>query len=188
MGQWLQRESSELKPTSNYGVTKLAVEQLAMSYYRDIGMPVTVLRFFSVYGPRERPEKLFHKLIKAILEDKSLPLFEGAEKHIRSYTFISDIIDGCVLVLENLDKAVGQVFNLGTDKTMTTKEGIEIIETILGKKAQFDRMPKRARDQLVTGANIIKMKEYFNYNPKVKLEEGLKQEVDWYKEKIHTKN
>lgn len=181
-------ESSELKPTSNYGVTKLAAEQLAMSYYREIGLPIVVLRFFSVYGPRERPEKLYHKLIKSILEDKAMPLFEGAEHHIRSYTYISDIVDGCVSVLDNLDTAVGEIFNLGTDKTMTTKEGIEIIEELLGKKAKFNMLPRRPGDQVETGANISKMRKYFSYDPKVPLRVGLQKQVEWYKEKIHNKH
>jgi nucleoside-diphosphate-sugar epimerase len=180
-------ESSEPKPTSNYGVTKLAAEQLALARHRDEGLPVASLRCFSVYGPRERPEKLFHKLIKSIYEDTSLPLFEGAENHIRSYTYVSDIVDGCELVVNNIDKAIGQIFNLGTDKTMTTKEGIEIIEKIMGKKARFDRKPRRPGDQLETGANISKMRSYFGYDPKVTLEEGLRKEVEWYGEKIHKK-
>jgi len=180
-------ETSEPKPTSNYGVTKLAAEQLAMSHYRENGMPVVVLRFFSVYGPRERPEKLYHKLIKSIFEGKSLPLHEGSEHHIRSYTFIQDIIDGCILVLENLDKAIGEIFNLGTDKTMTTAEGIKLIEKIMGKEAQFVRMPRRPGDQIETGANITKMRKFFGYDPKFGLEEGLRQQVEWYETKIHNK-
>jgi UDP-glucuronate 4-epimerase len=182
-----EKETTEPKPTSHYGVTKLAAEQLAMSYYREIGLPVTVLRFFSVYGPRERPEKLYHKLIKSILENKPLPLYEGAEYHVRSYTFVSDIVDGCVTVVENLDKAVGEIFNLGTDQTMTTKEGIEIIEGLLGKKAVFNRLPRRPGDQVETGADISKIKKYFGYHPNVKLADGLQEEVRWYKDKIHKK-
>jgi UDP-glucuronate 4-epimerase len=177
-------ETTEPKPTSFYGVTKLAAEQLAMSYQREHGLPVVVLRFFSVYGPRERPEKLYHKLIKSLYEDTHLPLFEGAENHIRSYTFIEDIVDGCVLVVDNLDKAIGEIYNLGTDTTMTTKEGIEIIENIMGKKAKFERKPRRTGDQLETGANISKLRS-LGYNPKVTLEEGLRAQVEWYGLKIH---
>jgi len=181
------KEDTEPKPTSNYGVTKLAAEQLAMSHYRENGFPVVVLRFFSVYGPRERPEKLYHKLIKSLFESKPIHIHEGSEHHIRSYTFIQDIIDGCILVLENLDKAIGEIFNLGTDKTMTTGEGIALIEKIMGKKAEFVHVPRRQGDQIETGANISKMKKYFGYNPKYSLEEGLKKQVEWYGEKIHNK-
>jgi len=181
-------ETTEPKPTSYYGVTKLAAEQLALAQYRESGMPVVVLRFFSVYGPRERPEKLYHKLIKSILEDKPMHLHEGSEHHVRSYTFIHDIVDGCVLVLENLDKAIGEIFNLGTDKTMTTGEGIKLIEKIMGKEAKFVHMPRRPGDQIETGANISKMRKFFGYDPKMSLEEGLKRQVEWYKNKIHKGN
>lgn len=180
-------ETSEPKPTSYYGVTKLAAEQLAMSYYREIGLPVIVLRFFSVYGPRERPEKLYHKLIKSIYEGTTIPLHEGSEHHIRSYTFVNDIIDGCLLVVENLDKSVGEIFNLGTDKTMTTREGIEMIEEIMGKKANFVHMPRRPGDQVETGANISKMRKLLGYDPKTELKEGLKKQVEWYEKKIHNR-
>lgn len=179
-------ETTEPKPTSNYGVTKLAAEQLAMSYYRELGLPVVVLRFFSVYGPRERPEKLYHKLIKSIYEGTTIPLHEGSEHHIRSYTFVRDIIDGCVLIVENLNKAIGEIYNLGTDHTMTTKEGIELIENIMGKKANFVRMPRRPGDQIETGANIGKLRK-LGYDPKIRLEEGLKEQVDWYGTKLHNR-
>lgn len=175
------------KPTSYYGVTKLAAEQLALSYFRDKQMPVTVLRFFSVYGPRERPEKLYHKLIKAVLEEKEFTVYQGSEKHIRSYTYVSDIIDGCMLVLNNFDKAQGEIFNIGNDKTMTTGEGIDLIQEIIGKRAKLITLPPRSGDQLETSADIKKMKELFGYNPRVQLRDGLIKQVQWYKEKIFGK-
>jgi UDP-glucuronate 4-epimerase len=180
-------ETSEPKPTSNYGVTKLAAEQLALSYERDKGLPVTVLRFFSVYGERERPEKLYHKLIRSILNNEEFTIYEGARDHIRSYTYISDIIDGCILVLNNFEKANGEIFNLGNDKTMTTGEGIDIIEELVGKQAKFKVLPKRSGDQKETAADIDKMKKTFGYQPIIGLKEGLKREVEWYKEKILNK-
>lgn len=180
-------ETTEPRPTSFYGVTKLAAEQLAMSYYREYGMPVVVCRFFSVYGERERPDKLYHKLIKAIYEDKEFPRFEGSEHHVRSYTYISDIIDGCMLIMENLHKAVGEIFNLGNDKTMTTGEGIALIEKIIGKKGKYIILPRRAGDQVETSANIGKMKSFFGYKPKVALEQGLEAQVKWFREKIYKK-
>lgn len=180
-------EMTEPKPTSYYGVTKLAAEQLALSYQREHGLPVTVLRFFSVYGERERPEKLYHKLIKAMHEEKEFTLYEGAKEHVRSYTYIKDIIDGCMLVLENIDKAVGEIFNLGNDKTMTTGDGIAIIEEIMGAPAKFIVLPKRVGDQKETAADIEKMKKFFGYEPKVSLREGLENQVRWYADKIHGK-
>lgn len=180
-------EDAELKPASYYGVTKLAAEQLAMSYYRDLNFPTTVLRFFSVYGERERPEKLFHKLIKTMCQGEEFPLYEDAREHKRSYTYIKDIIDGCVLVLNNWEKAIGQIFNLGTDKTLTTGEAIEALEEVMGQSAKFKILPRRIGDQKETAANIEKMKNLFGYEPSVSIKEGLANEVRWYKEKIFGK-
>jgi nucleoside-diphosphate-sugar epimerase len=180
-------EATELKPTSYYGVTKLAAEQLAMSYYREIDLPVCALRFFSVYGPRERPEKFFHKLIRSMFDDTEVQMYEGSEYHIRSYTYIDDIIDGCVLALENLDKVRGEIFNLGTDITATTGDGMKIIEEIMGKKAKVKILPRRMGDQFETSADITKIRKVLGYNPKVRLEDGLKVQVNWYKGKIYKK-
>lgn len=180
-------ETTEPKPTSYYGVTKLAAEQLVLSYQREHNLPVTALRFFSVYGERERPEKLYHKLIKSIFEEKEFTIYEGSEKHIRSYTYVKDIIEGCILILNNFSKAEGQIFNLGNDKITTTGEGINLIQKIIGKKAKFLILPKRSGDQEETSANIAKMRKFFGYTPLFSLEEGLTNEVKWYREKIYGK-
>lgn len=178
-------ETIEVKPTSNYGVTKLAAEQLALSYHRDRGLPVVVLRLFSVYGPRERPEKLYHKLIKSIFEDQDFPLHEGSEHHVRSYTNVDDIVQACDLVVRNLDSAVGEIFNIGTDKTMTTGEGIKIVERLLGKPARLVYVSRRPGDQKETGANIEKARRILGYDPAVGIEDGLARQIAWYREKIH---
>lgn len=175
------------KPTSYYGVTKLAAEQLALALYRDKGFPACSVRPFSVYGERERPEKLYPKLINSILEDKEFPLFEGSEKHLRSYTYVGDIVDGLVSILGNLDVCLGEIFNLGTDTAITTGEGISIVEDIIGRKAKISIKPKRAGDQQETHANIEKARKVLNYQPRTTPKEGLAKEVAWYKEKIWKK-
>lgn len=179
-------ETAVPAPTSYYGVTKLAAEQLALSYHREYGMPVSVLRLFSVYGERERPEKLYRKLIQSMLEGKTFPLHEGSEKHVRSYTYVSDIVDGCVAALEHFDKVKGEIFNLGNDHTATTGEGIAIIENIFGGKADIVVVPKRAGDQKETAAHIGKAKRMFGYEPKVSLAEGLARQVAWQKKKFES--
>ncbi len=180
-------ETTEPKPTSHYGVTKLAAEQLAMSYYRELGLPVTAFRFFSVYGERERPEKFYHRLIKAIAEGKEMPFYQGSEYHKRSYTYVSDIIDGCILALQNVSKVTGEIFNLGNDKSETTGEGLALVEEIMGKKAMLKILSRRRGDQFETSADISKARKIFGYNPKVGLKEGLAAEVRWYMEKINNK-
>jgi nucleoside-diphosphate-sugar epimerase len=180
-------ETAEPKPTSVYGVTKLAAEQLALAYARDKGLPVTVLRLFSVYGERERPEKLYHKVIKNVLNDEPLTLYEGSEHHVRSYTHVSDVVDACLLVLSKIALVKGEIFNIGTDKTITTGEGLALIEEILGKKIMRKNVPKRAGDQLETSAKIDKARKILGYDPKVAPKEGLRREVEWYKQKLHKK-
>jgi UDP-glucuronate 4-epimerase len=177
-------ESSEPRPTSHYGVTKLAGEQLALAHHRDGGLPACSLRLFSVYGPRERPDKLYSKLICSILQDKRFPLYEGSEDHVRSYTYIDDAIEGLVRVLERWDRCVGEIINIGTDRTITTRQGIRIIEDIIGKPARIENRPKRAGDQLKTQADIRKARRILSYEPVTVPEEGLAKQVAWYNEHI----
>jgi nucleoside-diphosphate-sugar epimerase len=180
-------ETSEPKPTSFYGVTKLASEQLSLSYWRDKSLPVTVLRLFSVYGERERPEKLYHKVIKNILNDEPFTLHEGSEHHLRSYTHVSDIVNGCLLLLNKMEKVKGEIFNIGTDKVITTGDGLAIIEKIIGKKIIIKKVPRRSGDQLETSAKIEKARKILGYKPTVLPEDGLRRQVDWYKDKLHKK-
>jgi UDP-glucuronate 4-epimerase len=180
-------ESSAPKPTSHYGVTKLAAEQLALSYYRDKDLPVASARLFSVYGERERPEKLYPKLIDAILKDKPFPLYEGSEHHLRSYTYVGDIVTGLTAIMRKASESLGEIFNIGSDTAITTGEGIRIVEEVIGKKALIDVKPKRAGDQKETHANITKAREVLGYVPATTPQEGLKREVEWFTENIFKK-
>ncbi len=180
-------ETTECKPTSYYGVTKLAAEQLVLTYARDRGFPACSLRLFSVYGPRERPEKLYPKLIRSILEDREFPLFEGSERHQRSYTYVGDIIDGLIATMDSFDRCIGEIFNIGTDIAITTEEGIRTVEDIIGKRAKIAVKPKRPGDQLRTHANIEKARRLLGYNPTTAAREGLAKEIAWYRQYIHGK-
>lgn len=180
-------ENTVPRPISNYGVTKLAAEQLALAYYREHELPVVVLRLFSVYGERERPEKLYHKLIRAIHRDEEFPLFEGSKEHVRSYTYIADVVSGCLKALENVEKYAGEIFNIGSDKTHTTEEGIKYIESLMKKKAKLKKIPARVGDQKETAANIKKSKKLLGYKPKTSLRDGLAAQIKWYKDKLHGK-
>lgn len=178
-------EETPPQPTSHYGVTKLAAEQLVLSYQREKRFPACSLRIFSVLGPRERPEKLYTKLIRAMLLDEPFPLFEGSLDHSRSYTAVPDIVDGFVAVLNQPEKAIGEIFNIGSDKEITTREGIAIVEKIMGKEATFDMKPKRPGDQLHTRADIEKAQRILGYKPTVNLEDILRAQVNWYTENIY---
>jgi nucleoside-diphosphate-sugar epimerase len=180
-------EETEPKPVSHYGVTKLAAEQLVLAAARDRGLPACSLRLFSVYGPRERPEKLYPQLIRATLEDRPFPLYEGSEEHVRSYTYVGDIVDGLIAALDNLGRCAGEIVNLGTPSAITTAEGIRIVEELLGKPAPVARKPRRAGDQLKTTADIAKARRLLGYHPTTTPREGLRHEVEWYREHIHGK-
>jgi len=175
-------ETAISKPASFYGVTKLAAEQLVLSQYRQNGFPACSIRLYSVYGPRERPEKLYTKLIKSIIENKSIPLFKGSENHSRSFTYVKDVVKGLFTITQNPKKCIGQIINLGSDSERKTIEGIRIIEKLLNKKAKIVKHPARAGDQIKTCAVIDKAKKLLNYNPTTKLEDGLEEQVKWYKD------
>ncbi len=168
------------RPTSPYGVTKLAAEQLALSKWRSDKLPVTALRLFSVFGPRERPEKLYHKLIHATLTGKEFPLHEGSEKHLRSFTYVDDIVDGVLRALDRIDKAKGEIINIGTDELSTTGDGLDIVERIIGEKLPIVKSPPRYGDQRETHAVIAKARELLDFAPKVTLEEGLRRQYEWH--------
>lgn len=178
-------EEAVPQPTSYYGVTKLAAEQLVLAAHRDRGFPACSFRLFSVYGPRERPDKLYPRLIQAILTDQSFPLYEGSEDHLRSYTYVGDIVEGLVQPLTMLDRCHGEIFNLGTQSAITTREGIRIVETIVGRSARTDKQPRRPGDQTRTQANIAKARRLLNYEPTTTPQEGLSQTVAWYREQLH---
>lgn len=173
-------EETAPKPTSYYGVTKLAAEQLVLAYHREKKLPACSLRLFSVYGPRERPEKLYPKLIQAIAAQTPFPLFEGSEKHSRSFTYVDDIVDGFLAILDHLDVANGEIFNIGSDIEITTGEGMAIVESIMGKKAIIKKTPPRPGDQLRTHATIDKARRLLGYAPRITPHDGLRAEVQWF--------
>lgn len=179
--QAVGNEESEPRPVSLYGVTKLAAEQLVLSYARRGILPTASARLFSVYGERERPDKLFHKLIVAIDSGLSIPLYEGSREHQRSFSYVKDITAGLSKMIEHWESCRGQILNLGTDEIHTTGEGIDFIEKIMGRKGQFILTPPRSGDQKETAADISKARALLGFEPKTSLEEGLTREVEWYR-------
>ncbi len=170
------------KPTSHYGVTKLAAEQLVLQKSREEHFKACSLRLYSVIGPRERPEKMYTKLIDLGLKDEAFPLYEGSDKHLRSFTYVGDIVDGVVSVIGKEEVVNGEIINLGTEVEHTTQDGIDAVEKVLGKKIKINVIPKRAGDQLRTKANIDKARKLLNYNPQTTLLEAVEKQVEWFKE------
>jgi len=173
-------ETTEPRPTSTYGVTKLAAEQLVMAAARDADFPGCSFRLFSVYGPRERPDKLIPILLRSLLERQPLPLFEGSEYHRRSYTYVDDIVDGLVSALDRPGVCRGELFNLGNDRDISTGEIVRLAEEIVGREVVIERKPRRAGDQLRTQADITKASRLLGYAPHVDPREGLRRTAAWF--------
>ena len=174
-------ETTASKPASHYGVTKLTAEQLVLQKSREKVLKSCSLRLYSVIGPRERPEKMYSKLIDLGLKGERFPLFYGSDKHLRSFTYVGDIIDGVVSVINKEDLVDGEIINLGTEKEHTTKEGIETVEKVIGKKIYLNVIPRRPGDQSRTKANIDKARKLLNYNPTTTLLKAVELQVAWYR-------
>ena len=171
-------------PVSFYGSTKLAAQQLVLGLQRLNKLHACSIRLYSVYGPRERPEKLYTKLIESLFNGIPFPLFEGSLKHERSFTYVGDIVEGLVAIIGRENVVDGEIINLGTDEVNTTHEGINVVENIMNKKLIVDQKPARKGDQQRTAAVIDKAKKLLSYSPKVSLKQGLEAQVKWYKEKF----
>jgi nucleoside-diphosphate-sugar epimerase len=171
-------------PVSFYGSTKLAAEQLVLGLQRLNKLHACSIRLYSVYGPRERPEKLYTKLIESLFNGIPFPLFEGSLKHERSFSYVGDIVEGLVAIIGKENVVDGEIINLGTDEVNTTQEGINVVENIMNKRLIVDQKPARKGDQQRTAAVIDKAKKLLSYSPKVSIKQGLEAQVKWYKEKF----
>lgn len=175
-------EEMRAKPVSDYGVTKLAAEQFVLAANRIHKIPACSMRLYSVYGPRERPEKLYSKLIKALLENQSFPLYEGSEQHQRSFSYVKDIVGGLASILSHLDECNGEIVNMGSEEVYSTAQGIALVEELLGKKAVIIKKERRSGDQLKTSANISKARQLLSYKNTTTFREGLQAQINWYQE------
>ena len=173
------REDMCLNQTiSPYAATKLAAEQLCSNYSHLYGMRTVSLRFFTVYGPRQRPDLAIHKFTKFILEGRPIDQYgDGSTR--RDYTYIDDILQGVVACL-GYEGPLCDVFNLGESQTTTLSALIEAIEAVVGKKAIINRLPEQPGDVPLTYADITKAREGLGYRPATKISEGIPKFVDWY--------
>lgn len=165
---------------SPYAASKLACEALGHVYHHVYGMDVAMLRFFTVYGPRQRPDLAIHKFAQLISQGKPIPVF-GDGSTARDYTYVTDTVDGVIACTQ---KEFGyEIFNLGESQTVTLSHLIELLEKTLGKKAAIDRKPQQPGDVPITFANIDKARAKLGYHPKVKIEEGIPKFVEWFRQK-----
>jgi|SRR5690242_8278938 len=167
---------------SPYAASKLACEALGHVYHHLYGLDIAMLRFFTVYGPRQRPDLAIHKFTRLIESGKPIPVF-GDGSTARDHTFVSDIVDG---VMACTQKEFGfEIFNLGESQVIQLDKLIALIESALGKKAVIDRQPLQPGDVPITYADISKAQRMLGYHPQVKAEKGIPLFVDWFRKKRH---
>lgn len=173
------REVDEIHhPVSPYAATKRAGELMCYTFHHLYGIPTTCLRFFTVYGPRQRPEMAIHKFVRAVHAGQSIPFFgDGTTR--RDYTYIDDIVDG---VVKSLDHCKGyEIYNLGESQTTSLAELVNLIGEVCGKEPVIARKPMQPGDVVVTFADIAKAKAQIGYAPKTLIREGLERFVAWYR-------
>ena len=169
-----------LQPISPYASTKVSCELLGHVYSHLYDIRVVGLRFFTVYGPRQRPDLAINKFVRLIKAGEPIPVFgDGSTR--RDYTYISDIVEGIVGAL-HYNKSDFEVINLGNDQTVTLSEMIETIETVIGKSAIIDRYPEQQGDVPQTWADVTKAGELLGYKPKTSFRDGVAKFFDWYKQ------
>lgn len=166
-------------PLSPYAASKKASEVLLYTYHHLYGIEGIVLRYFTVYGPMGRPDMSYFRFIKLIDEGKPIHVF-GDGRQRRDFTFVDDIAEGTILAFQKRDLSY-EIFNLGNSEAVELRYVIELIEKYLGKKAVLNHLPPHKADMVETCADISKAKKILNWSPKVKIEEGLKRTVEWYK-------
>jgi UDP-glucuronate 4-epimerase len=163
---------------SPYAASKLACEALGHVYHHVYGLDIIMLRFFTVYGPRQRPDLAIHKFAKLISAGKPIPVF-GDSSTARDYTYVTDTVDG---ILACTERSFGfEIFNLGESQTVTLAQLIDELEKALGKKAIIDRQPSQPGDVPITFANIDKARAKLGYAPAIKISQGIPLFVEWFR-------
>ncbi|MGM7722611.1 NAD-dependent epimerase/dehydratase family protein [Metabacillus sp. Hm71] len=169
-------EDSMPSPLSPYGVTKLTGEYLCKVYSENDGLPITILRYFTVYGPRQRPDMAFHRFIECMLKNKPIPIY-GDGKQTRDFTFVRDCVEGTVAALY-AEHTLGETINIGGKERKSILEVIKILEEIMGQKVTLDFIGKTRGEPRHTWADISKAEKILQYKPVVSLKEGLLHEIE----------
>ncbi len=176
------KETFSTNPISPYGLSKLSGEHLAILYFKGYGIPTVCLRYFTVYGPRQRPDMGFHKFISAILQGKEIEIYGGGEQ-TRDFTFIDDAVEANLQAF--FEGKEGEIYNVGGRSRIRLIEAIKIIEEISGEKARLKYIEPQKGDARHTYADVSKAKRDFGYSPKVDIYEGLKKHYEWLKENLY---
>ncbi|MDJ1172844.1 NAD-dependent epimerase/dehydratase family protein [Roseofilum capinflatum] len=168
------------QPVSPYGITKLAAERLCVLYHQNFQVPFTALRYFTVYGPRQRPDMAFHKFYKAVLEDRAIDIY-GDGQQTRDFTFIQDAVAANIAAATAPD-AVGEIFNIGGGSRVVLTDVLDTMEKIVGQPIRRNHIDRAMGDARHTSADVSKAKKLIGYQPQVSLEEGLTKEWEWVQE------
>lgn len=163
-------------PISPYGITKLAMEKLCYAYHVNYGLPILLLRYFTVYGPRQRPDMAFYRFITSALGGRPIIIF-GDGKQKRDFTYIDDAVNATVLSL-NLDTQF-EIMNVGTGNPVMVLKAVRLIEEVLGKSVELEFHSGQAGDVNQTWADVSKARRLIGYFPKISLEQGLRKQIEW---------
>jgi UDP-glucuronate 4-epimerase len=172
------KEDELLMPISPYAMTKLSGEMAGHVYHKLYQLPFIALRFFTVYGPGQRPDLAIHRFTKAIMQDEPITMF-GDGTTSRDYTYVDDTVQG-VLSAINYNETAFEIINLGNNYGVSLKDLIAAIEEVVGKKAIINQQPEQPGDVPRTFADISKAKRLLNYQPKTELKDGLKKFYEWF--------
>lgn len=173
------REDADIhRPVSPYAATKRAGELVCYTHHHLYGIPTTCLRFFTVYGPRQRPEMAIHKFVRAALRGEPIPYYgDGSSR--RDYTYVDDIVDG---VLRAIDRCQGyEIYNLGESRTTSLKELVDLVGEVTGRQLELERLPAQPGDVPITYADVSKARTRLGYEPTTPVEAGLRRFVEWYR-------
>ena len=173
------REDAPLAPISPYASTKASGELLAHTYSHLYGMRIVCLRFFTVYGARQRPDLAIHKFARMIASHSPIPVY-GDGSAQRDFTYIDDILQGVMAAIE-YDATPFEIINLGESQTVTVDRMIELLEEALGRKAIIERCPPQPGDLPLTHADITKARKLLGYQPTTPIETGIKKFAEWFK-------
>lgn len=171
------RETTCPRPRSPYAITKLAAEHLCQAYHLDFGVPATVVRYFTVYGPRQRPDMAFHRFMRAIVRDEPIPVF-GNGQQSRDFTYVDDIVAGTLAAAQR-EEATGQVFNLGGGTRIILNDLLDLLADITGQTLRIDRQAAQAGDVRHTWADTTRAREILGFRPQIDLAHGLRRQWAW---------
>lgn len=176
------REDGPALPISPYGVTKLAAEHLARLYYLNYGVPTVALRYFTVYGPRQRPDMAFHRLVRSLLLGEPFPLY-GDGSQSRNFTYVTDVVQANLAALftgvGEHPRFLGQPVNVGGGARATLSEVITLAEKLTGKQARLEPAGEQKGDVDRTEADLTRARQWLGYEPRIALLAGLRAEIEW---------